>query len=562
MLCGRALPFVGKPRISEIPETVHSNPERVRMRALRFLLLALLAAALPTVLLAGCGGRETVTIFYTTDAHGHIASGLDSIGLDRISALRRSVPGAVLVDAGDFLHGSSLANLSQGLDVVRLMKESGYFAAAVGNHEFSHGRPALESARRLAAEEPPLHLLSANIRQEQANGGGRLFESSASLNVNGVKLCLFGLTTPETRTQASPEAVAGLVFESPADCALAQVAELRGQGCELVVALAHLGSDLQVPYKSTDLAAEVPGLDLVIDGHSHLVLDERVHGVPVVSSGYYGKALGRLDIVYDREAGRVLEIRNRLIPPAQATASDPLLAAGLAELAERRASLLGEVVARSSRALSVEESEARTREIGAGNMCADAMRRAYGSDFALINGGNIRQGLPAGEIQRGDIQDMLPFGGLLVELEVSGAELRDILEHGLAALPGADGAFPQVSGLRLVADPAKPAGQRVLEVTLPDGRAVLAGRAYRLTVNDFLAGGGDGYPHLAGKARRQSHVYLEEAVIELLRKKDAGGYLEPEGRLLLRRKDARKSSGSGRLGDSREPEDKFREDTR
>ena len=143
----------------------------------------------------------------------------------------------------------------------------------------------------------------------------------------------------------------------------------------------------------------------------------------------------------------------------------------------------------------------RTRETAIGNLVADAMRRAVGADVALTNGGGIRANRvypPGTRLTRRDILSELPFGNKTVVLELTGGELRAALEHGFSGIEKISGRFPQVSGLKVVYDPRRPPGARVIEVH-HEGAALDPDGRYTLATNDFMARGGDGYRVFAGK---------------------------------------------------------------
>ncbi len=137
----------------------------------------------------------------------------------------------------------------------------------------------------------------------------------------------------------------------------------------------------------------------------------------------------------------------------------------------------------------------RTQEAAIGNLIADAMRAETDAAIAITNGGGIRGGriYPAGTtITRRDIMAELPFNNHIALLEISGRAIRAALENGFSYLPRAAGRFPQVSGLKVVVDPSRPVGQRVVSVEA-DGKPLEDTKIYRLATNDFMSGGGDGY---------------------------------------------------------------------
>lgn len=523
-------PSYSSPRAVARPSDSRAFPSERGTRPGR--LRATFAALVLAILLGAAPGHArdiAITILYTTDVHGHIASDEKTIGLDLVATIKKSLPQSVLVDAGDFLHGTPLAGFDKGHSIVRLMREAGYFAAAAGNHEFSHGLPALMDRTAQAAALPaPMHILSANIR---GKNGEYLLRPWARTAVGDIAMCFFGVATPETGMQASPAAVAGLTFADPLLTATGMVAELRAAGCDLVIALAHVGSDVHVACPSTSLAA-IPGLDAVIDGHSHHELAFMQPGrAPVVSSGAHGEALGQLTLTVDTATKKVVDVRNTLIRPENVAqmAPDSALRNAIATLQESVAHTLAEIVSESPAHLPGDRKSMRTRETALGDLVADAVKNAYGADIAIVNAGSIRAGLPKGPVTRKDITALLPFGGQVVTVTVTGAELWDILEYACGKLPGEDGAFPQVSGTAFTVRPENLPGKRVTDIRI-DGIPLASQAEYILATNDFLAQGGDGYPHLARKGRLQSWMSVTDAVIRRLRENGAIP-CKPQGRI-------------------------------
>ncbi|MDL2316069.1 5'-nucleotidase C-terminal domain-containing protein [Desulfovibrio sp. OttesenSCG-928-A18] len=524
----------------------------------RLLFLSLLATGFCPFAAAPARAAEAITlrIFYSSDMHGHIVPGENRIGLARIAAVKKAHPGALLVDAGDFLQGTPYANLSKGKDVVRLMRMAGYSAAAVGNHEFDHGRQALaERAREAGADPQGMAFLSANIFEA---GGRPLFPADMAFDMQGVKLCLFGLTTPESAVQTARENVRGLRFADPVERARATARRLKASGCELVLVLSHIGSFASQPVRSRDIAA-IEGIDAVIDGHSHVLLNERVTrgspasaravpwseageapegytgAVPLLSPQAHGRYLGELTLVLDGDSHVLTGIGSRLIGPEEygLIAPDPELSLALDALTREQDKELGLIVGFLDRSFSGGKKELRLGESDLGNLCADAMRHAYGTDTAIINGGALRAPLPQGEVTLRHVLTALPFSDALVELRLTGAELKQVLEHGFGRYPDPDGRFAQISGLTVRVDSAAAPGARVLFVGLSDGSPLDPDREYSIAVNSFMADGGDAYPVMAGKRKLRMDMTTDQALSEYIRQGLAGGRGPQAGRIFI-----------------------------
>ncbi len=503
------------------------------MRRLRYIAAVLVCVLFFPVSFA-FAQQAHLTLFYTSDTHGHVIADADTLGMDLIRGVYKSTPNALLLDAGDYLFGTPHATLSRGKDIIDLMKITGYFAAAVGNHEFDYGRQTLERRKEEAESPPqPMRMLAANILREN---GEPLFSPEASITVDGVKLCLFGLTTEATPIRTRPDNVAGLRFTGALDAAKAMAAKQRAEGCDVIIALSHVGSEKGETVTSLDLARELPEIDIIIDGHSHVTLEQKNDaGKLLVSPGAHGKFLGRLDIRFDKAEKKITAMTNALLDAGklQTYTPDPAVADALALLAQKSERIHADKLASLATDLAGNHAFVRTREADLGSLCADALRVACGTELALINSGAIRDGLKKGQVSRGDIFIALPYRDKTVRVRVTGEELRRILEHGFAALPEAAGTFPQVSGLIVRVDTQKPAGARVVSLHLENGAQVVPEQEYSLTTNGFVASGGDGYPVFPDKEKTVMDFTLQEAVENYLIQCGTDGYGQESPRRIL-----------------------------
>src|SRR5690606_30438741 len=153
---------------------------------------------------------------------------------------------------------------------------------------------------------------------------------------------------------------------------------------------------------------------------------------------------------------------------------------------------LSEVVGQSAVHLDGEREQVRVGETNLGNLITDAMLHVTGADVALTNGGGIRASIEAGQITKGDVITVLPFGNYIVTKEVSGTDLKAALENGSSAYPDSKGAFSHVAGMTYSIDPSKPAGERVHSIMVK-GQPLNMNQMYMLATNDFIAAGGDEY---------------------------------------------------------------------
>ena len=275
-----------------------------------------------------------------------------------------------------------------------------------------------------------------------------------------MKIGFFGLDTPEAQTKANPALIKGLSFYAEKElyaCAQAQIDELRANGADIVVCLAHLGVDKEsAPNRSTDLYANVTGLDFIIDGHSHTVMVEGADGEPIQSTGTAFEYVGM--ILIDSESKEILG--NALVE-LDGVAGDPTVAAAAQKIIDRVNAEYGEVFARSDVELNGDKDPGnRTEETNLGDLITDAMLWSLTEQnpgsitevnpdniISLTNGGGIRAWIHQGDISKKDINTVLPFGNTVAVVYVTGAELLEALEASTFSTPGAVGAFPQVAGI-------------------------------------------------------------------------------------------------------------------
>lgn len=469
------------------------------------------------------GGATTLTILHVNDFHGWLlphrpAAGLpEEGGAARLAALvrRERTPTTLFLAAGDLMQGTSLSNLFDGRPVIEALSQMGLDASAVGNHEFDIGLAAL----RARAAEASFPFLAANI------AGAEIWRPSLVRTVGPLRVALFGLTTEETPVTTHPRNVPGLTFLPAVETARRQVAQLRPRA-DLVVLLSHLGFE-----EDERLAAAVPGIDVIVGGHTHTRVEQpvRVGGTLILQAFERGAVLGRLDLTV--EDGRVTGSAYRLIPVAADAGEDAAVTAIVERYRRRLDERLHEAVGTATAALDGDHDRLRSRETALGNLVADAVRAAAGADVALLNGGAIRAGVPAGAVTLGALYDALPFDSWVISFALTGGELRQALETGVSRLPARDGRFPQVSGLSFVLDPRRPAGSRVGAVTV-GGAPLDEGRRYVVATNDFLAAGGDGYTVFTGREPiyNDASRYLRDVLADWWRR---AGTITPavEGRI-------------------------------
>ncbi|SDP33246.1 bifunctional metallophosphatase/5'-nucleotidase [Selenomonas ruminantium] len=460
-----------------------------------------------------------ITILHTNDIHARVEENAEQkiLGMGWIAGGIRAQKAAdedtLALDGGDTFHGLPIINLSKGANMAMLLNLSGYDAMTPGNHDFNYGeRRLLELAKMLN-----FPILSANTYDKTQKD--YLFRPYKSFTFNGVKVAVIGLTTPEVAFKTNPANVTEVFFANPITEAKTMMAKLR-KSHDVVIGLMHMGVDKSSEFTSERIAREVPGFDIIIDGHSHTILNKglRVGRTLICQTGCYDNELGKVELVVKGHKVRKAEasLLDKQAVEKLAGQPDAGVQQALAEMKESTTQELKKVVASSPRELTSAREIVRTQESELGNLTADALRAATGADAALANGGSLRADLPQGKITRGTILSIFPFGNTVQKVELKGEVIKAALEHSVEYVPAAFGGFMNVSGMTFDLDKKAPGGQRISNVKI-NGQPLDLQKKYTVAMNDFTAAGGDGYTMLKGARMLGVYGAMEDIVVEYIR---------------------------------------------
>lgn len=509
-----------------------------------------------------------LVVVHTNDMHGYYETTETSIGIAGVAGLKNyyEAQGAdvLLLDAGDFSQGSTLVSYYKGKNAAEYMAAAGYDAVSMGNHEFDYSFDALLDNMKVLTDAG-VKVIDANVINKET--GKSYFDANAVFEFDGIKVGVFGLDTSETLTKASPSNVKAVNFLDKEEMfkeAQAQVDELKSAGCDYIIALTHLGVDEEsVGRRSTDLAAAVKGIDLIVDGHSHTVIDggEKVGDTVIVSTGSYLANVGT--VVIDKEAkteeAKLISAADYAAGTAQYDETvKALVAEDVAEVAEA----YSKVFAKTEVHLEGTKQIVRSQETNLGDFTADAYlytAQKYADehelgvnvDCAISNGGGIRVSVEPGDISMDTLVTIFPFGNNVCLVTITGEQLLEVLEASTFCTPETIGGFPQVAGIEYKLDvsipyengeqypdstyyaPAKP-GSRVT-IKSVNGKAFDPKAEYTVAVNNFQAEGGDTYYQLTKNSYFCDTEILDcDALIEYVN--SLGGvigeqYKEPQGRI-------------------------------
>ena len=393
----------------------------------------------------------------------------------------------IVTFGGDMISPSLLSGIDKGAHMIVLADAIGFDVAVLGNHEFDFGPDVL----RQRLSESGITWLAGNVRFEGQPGfPGTL--TSTVMERGGYRIGLLGLVTPDTAELSRPGN--DVAFTPIVEAGAALASQLKEAGADLVIALSHneLSRDLE-------LLAAVKEIDIVLGGHDHLLLAWYDGQQAVMKAGSQGQHVGVLDLRIDRAqdgaAGPVVWSPRFRLRSTAGIEGNAAVAAAVNRYQERLVRDLEVAIGETETSLDTRRASVRSRETAFGNLLADAMRAATGSDVALTNGGGIRGDTvypPGTVVTRKLVLTELPFGNRTVKLRVTGAQIKEALENGVSRIERGAGRFPHVSGLAFAFDATRPAGARVTRITV-GGANLDERRTYVLATNDFLANGGDGY---------------------------------------------------------------------
>lgn len=391
----------------------------------------------------------------------------------------------IFAHGGDTLSPSIMSGLDRGAHIVALTNMIRPDIFTPGNHEFDFGKAVF--LQRMAEARFPI--FAANLRGAD---GKPLpgFKDRTILTIDGVRVGLTGATYDDAARASNPE---DLKFAPTVGTLKREATALRRDGADFVVAVTHA-----TRAQAMELAGSRT-TDLILTGHTHDLFAWFDGRNAVVESSHDAHYVTAIDVDIDvKEKDGKREVtwwpNFRVIDTATVT-PDPEVLAAVRVFEQELTREMDVPLGTTAVELDSRNATVRTREAAIGNLFADAMRSATGADVAIVNGGGIRAGkiyAPGAAITRRDVLAELPFGNRTVMIEIAGRDLRAALDHGLGVPPQGAGRFPQVSGLTIEADPAKPAGSRIISIRA-GGVPLDDARIYKVAVNDFMARGGDGY---------------------------------------------------------------------
>jgi 5'-nucleotidase len=535
--------------------------------------------------LAGCAARAPIpaksaaidiNLVAINDFHGHLeaskfvyASARDSKettvtagGIDNLAAalqaFRKEDKDLLLVGAGDLV-GASPAMSSMWADEPSLVALGmlGLRISSVGNHEFDQGRmellrkqnggcvsPLPAKACKLAPDfsGAPFGYLAANVIDSAT--GKPLLPAYSIQQVKGVRIAFIGAVLKDTASVVTASGIAGLSFIDEASAINQALVAARGQGATAFVVLIHQGGDTPEPFDQPDCSqlkgpivgiarALDPAIRLVISGHTHKGFQCKVDGRTITQAQMGGHVLSRIRLSIDPASGAVRDVAVRNVPVvAGQYPADPKVDAYLASVKEQSKAALARPVARVAvRSTARKQNDAGESPLG--DLIADAVveaTRAHGVQVGFMNVGGMRSDFDVGAdlvATFGQAQVVLPFSNTLVVMDMTGAQLRGLLEQQFQRSDADEArSMLQVSrGLSYRWDNTLPTGRKVVAGSIRiDGAPLDEAKTYRVVANNFLAEGADGFPLFASASNKQDTGIVDlDAFIGMLARNERDG---------------------------------------
>ncbi|MGE5707015.1 MAG: bifunctional metallophosphatase/5'-nucleotidase [Bacteroidota bacterium] len=473
------------------------------------------------------GKTVPLTLLYTSDIHSRIDPFPDNYyyrtyagkgGYARIATLsrkiRHEIPASLLLDSGDALEGSPYYNFFKGEADLKVMEQLDYDAITLGNHDFSGGVAALRQLYR------PFPLVTSNITFQPDLGQRYVVRKVGSLRVGifAVHAKADGLIKPSSFQSAQ--------YYDPIQVARRAVEKLSSEA-DFIVCISHVG--VVPPWEDDDavstgeitderIAAQVPGIDVVLSGHTHALVKTPVsiksgtHRALIVSPGFGGGFLGRLDLQV--KDGEVQTYNNDLLPVDSSVAKASDVESVIASYRSKMDAVVKQTIGNAT--AEFKRYAGKDYESALNNLVADSTLTAARTvdpsvDFGMSSSGTPRCPIPAGTIRVEDAYYSLPFENQIVIVEAKGKAVVDMLT---TQRRNTDNKRHAVSNVSYLLDPA---AHTISDIKI-GGKPFDPNRVYKVAVNDYMAEGGSGFSMLSGLKRRDTGVYQRDALIDHIRK--------------------------------------------
>ena len=514
---------------------------------------------------------KSVQLLQLSDFHGQIDGTNFGAALlaSNFAAERANNAATFTVSAGDNIGAAPpISSQFAELPTIKAMNLMKFDASSFGNHE--HDRD-LKHLRQMIRYSDFQYVASnySSLRGLDA-GKGKMAKAYTVISRGGVKVGFVGVTTKDTKEQVMPGNLDFTIGGKKYSIEITEnvpainsaIRSARAAGADMVVALVHEGWNANTGGKAVGPLvdyAKTLNADVVFGAHSHLTYSSVLNGKLTAMVKNAGVEYNRTQVCVNTATNKVLGASNQLVTTANAPTKTPDAAVvALVDSYKKQLNARLDVKVGKVAAISPIDGTPRVQRSGEhvfGNWSSDLIRKKYGTDFALTNGGGIRSSFPASnytpadktlvrsgatgpyDIVLGDVYTIHPFGNVFSTIEVTGAQMWAALENGVSRGEG-DGRWPHVSGLKVSVDLTKPSGSRVVSLTDLTGKAIPKdGTKFTLATIDFIAKGGDGY-NMFDVAKLNVRDLDADVIIEALKADAAAGKvteMKLDGRMTVKK---------------------------
>ncbi|WP_066252235.1 bifunctional 2',3'-cyclic-nucleotide 2'-phosphodiesterase/3'-nucleotidase [Neobacillus drentensis] len=408
-------------------------------------------------------------------------------------------PNTLLLHAGDMIGGSPLISaLFQDEPTIEVLENIGFDAGTFGNHEFDEGIDELH--RMMKGGDHPngtvgydgmnFPLVAANAYDTR--DGNLITDPYTIFTIEGQKIGVIGVVTQETPNMIVRKGNESLQITDEVEAINKYTEELKGQGIEAIIVLAH-NPATQTGYTDSFDASRIAEqiddeVDVIFAAHNHVGVNRVVDNKLIVQAYSYGSAFSDVEVEIDRETGDIVNKSAEIKTVYQKDYTpDPEVAEIMKKYSEKAEPIKAKVVGQSSSTLEkgYPTVDNEFGDFALGNLIADGMKAAMNADFAMMNGGGVRSPLEAGEVTFGDLFAIQPFGNVLNKVKLSGADLETVLNNQITDR----GLDFHIAGFKYTYtyDSTAKTG-KVVDIFLPDGSKIDKTKEYTVVINNYMTG--------------------------------------------------------------------------
>ncbi|MEI7473155.1 MAG: bifunctional UDP-sugar hydrolase/5'-nucleotidase [bacterium] len=480
--------------------------------------------------------NQTLIILHTNDIHGRLApidysEKLINVGGQArrnsiIKKIKSENKNVLVLDGGDIAQGSLYYSFYGPIPNIEYMNNAGYDASAVGNHEFDRGINDFQSSIKCAK----FPFLASNLHFKKHKELNCLIKDYLIKDVNGFKIGIIGVTTPEfaTKTKAPDDTI----VLSPEKAINHSLKELKNK-TDYNIVLSHMGID-----EEKKIAAKLKNIDLIVGGHSHtmiqqpIIIENKQNKTFIVQDWQWGMYIGELTLDFN-DNNKLNSYKYELIPVDKNSPEDKTVKDSVDKLTKEIKEKTAIVLTKLNQPLDARRSILTHTQSPAGQLMTMAIKDKYPQvDIVLQNNAGIRADkIFKDKLSLGDLMELYPFENNIILTNISGKELKSVLETSSRSLPTGNSGYLQAYGVEYKVDTTKQPqllskdgkkiikeGKRVSDIKI-NGIAINNKKEYLVAINDYMANGGDGYNQFKKDHKMtNTGVYTRDIIIEYIKK--------------------------------------------